>query len=270
MADVENQAGLPAEDADASVSEEIRDIEAESESSTDDVQEEKPQPKGVQKRLNELTANWREEQRRARALEEQNAELLRKVLAGDKSPESSAPAQPADAEPAPESFQTYEEYIKAVGKWSARQELKAEREQAQQREKMLQDNARLVQHLGREQKFAATVPDYDEVVRNPSLSITQTMLDEAMEMDDGPQVLYALGQNPAEAARIAELTSPRAVSRELGRFAARAAMPQPRRQTNAPAPIEPIGGGVAQPSVDPEQLDGDAWLKWRYQQLGRK
>lgn len=241
----------------------------ESESSTENVEDDGDQPKklgGVAKRIDELTRLRREAERRAERLEEQNAELLRKVLRDtDQTPQQAAQPQ-QEAEPQLDQFETYEQYTKAVARWEIKQELLAERRQAEEREQQKKQQAKQAEFQSRLAAAAAEMPDYKEVALNPRLPVSDTMADLIREMDDGPKVLYALGQNPNEAARIASLP-PTLAAVELGKFAVKASLPQPKTVTNAPPPVNPLSGGTGSKTADPDKMTADEWMKWRNQQL---
>lgn len=263
------ETGLPAEDAPEDV--ELQEIDAE-ESSTEASEEEQPeQPKkrGVQKRLDELTANWREEQRRAQKLEA----LLEASLRREPEKPKEQPKAPEVTEPKAEDFDTYEQYVTALADHRAERkvaEALASMEQARQQteaERRQKDTERAF--LERVQTFRATATDFDEVAFNPSLPVSKTMADAINSSENGPQVLYWLGKHPEEAQRIAALDNPVAVGREIGKVEVRVTLPEPRNKTSAPPPIAPIdsGGGTASP--DPEKMTTDEWLAWRNKQVGR-
>ena len=269
----ENLSGVaPAEDVeqlpvepDQSVEQEIE----ESESSTDQTDAEGAPKKigGVAKRIGELTANWREEQRVANQLREQNAELLRRVLQGsEQKPEPIAPAQP-QGEPKLEQFSTYEDYVSALADYKADQKIAAWESRQREAEANRQKQTQATSFQQKVQAFAQENPDFDEVVTNPALRISQEVADLIVESDD-PALAYLLAKNPQEAARISALPI-RQAALELGRFAAKASMPQPNRQTKAPAPLEPLSGGVGTRALDPERMTDEEWVSWRRQQLKR-
>lgn len=47
--------------------------------------------------------------------------------------------------------------------------------------------------------------DFDAVARNPQVPVSQGMADIILGLDSGPDVLYHLGKNPAQAAQIANM-----------------------------------------------------------------
>lgn len=238
----------------------------ESESSTEqETETEQPKPKGVQKRLDELTRNWREEQRRA----EQLQQMLERALAQKAEPQP--PAQPQQIEPTEpklEQFQTYEEYVAALADYKADQKIKAWEQSVQQREQQKLQAERQASFEARIKNAEAEMPDFRDVALNPRLPVSDTMAEAIREMEEGPRVLYALGQNPAEAARIASLP-PTVAAVELGKFAVKALMPQPKTVTSAPPPVNPLSGGIGTRNADPDKMTDNEWAEWRRQQLKR-
>lgn len=236
----------------------------EPESSTEQEQTEEPkQPKGFQKRLNEITANWRGEQRRAQKLES----MLERVLA-EKPAQKAEPKVEAQGEPKLDQYQTYEEYVAALADYRADQKIRQWEEGRQRAEAEKQQQAVVEQFQSRAQAFRAQRPDFDSVAFNPDLPITDAMAEAINVADNGPELLYNLGKNPSEAARIAALP-PLMAAVELGKFAVRMSMPQPRNQTGAPPPVRPLAGGSGAIAPDPDKMTTQEWMEWRAQQLKR-
>ena len=243
------------------------------ESTTETVETTEPERKKpwYQARFDEMA-----EQRRAveaRELEaRQRADRLERMLSEQltQKVQPEAPKQPEFVEPKPEQFQTYEEFLDARADYRADLKIKQWEQSRVQGEQAAKEAVKVAEFIGRVETARTKLPDFDAVAFNPTLPVTDAMSAVLNLMEDGPEVLYALGQNPSEAARIASLP-PNLAAVELGKFAYKASLPQPRRQTNAPAPIEPIGGGVgAALGTDPNKMTGDEFRVWRNQQLGRK
>jgi predicted TIM-barrel fold metal-dependent hydrolase len=269
MQNEELQVEVPAEDAEQT--EVIAEVEdSEPESSTElvetDEEPEVKQPRGVQKRLNELTANWREEQRRAQKLEA----MLEQVLSRNQMPEKpEVKAEPA-AEPKLEQFQTYEEYVGALADYRAELKVQQKLSEMEQRQKAVeaarQKSQVVEQFQSKASTFAVEHPDFNDVAFNPELPVTDSMAEAIQQSDNGPELLYHLGKNPSEAARIAALT-PLMAAVELGKLAVKVSLPQPRNKTAAPPPIRPLSGGSGTASPDPDKKSADEWLEWRRQQI---
>jgi hypothetical protein len=248
-------------DAVENVVEEQSGEETPSESST-----EKKESNPAQKRIDELTKLRREAEREKEYWRQQA------IAAQDK------PAEPAKVETVKtlEDFDynegQYQAYLIQQAKAGAVEEAKRIIQQEQERQTYSQ---RLTAHKAREAEFSKVADDYQDVVFNPSLSISQTMAEIATEMDDGPAVLYYLGKNPDIADRIATLP-PLSAAREMGRIEAKlASAPKPDKVSKAPTPPPKIGGidaalKVSATSPDSDKLSTDQWLAARKKQLSRK
>lgn len=217
------------------------DPESSADSDQDDAAEGKPRKKpGVHQRIDELTKARRDAERerdhwREQAMRQQPAQP------------QSQPAQAAPQETGEPTLESCDfdvtEFTRRHYAWQRDQEKK--QEQAQQRQSALAE---------REAAFRADHPDYDQVVRNPQLPISQAMAEEIMEAENAPAIVYYLGQNPQEAADIAQM-SERAMSRAIGRIEARLSaqpasspqpsQPTPKTVTRAPAPVTTLTGAPA-------------------------
>lgn len=103
--------------------------------------------------------------------------------------------------------------------------------------------------------------DFDAVARAKDLPVTPAMGDIIMTSDNGPDVLYFLGQNRALAAQIAAM-HPVEAARAIGRIEATLTLPKPRTETNAPAPISPVRGSAGA-SLNPEKLSVEEYIAAR-------
>lgn len=265
MSEVEDGTVVPEETAEAPAPEEVQTDETEESSpSPEDTSaepEEKPKAKGVQKRIDELTANWRAEQRRAEQLQEA---LLRQQPS---QPETEAPPVTSE-KPQADAFNSYEEYIEALTDWKVDQkqseleEVSARRREADaaaQREQTFQSRA---------VAFESEHDDFKAVAMNPLLPVSDAMAQAVQSSEAGPQLLYHLGQNPEEAARIHQLP-PVAAAMEMGRLEAVLTATQPNRQTSAPNPIEPLEGGQGTVNKDPDKMTMAEWQAWRKETMGK-
>jgi hypothetical protein len=153
----------------------------------------------------------------------------------------------APVKPQPEAFKTTEDYIEAVAEWKAEQTVSAKLEA---REKAAKEAASRqvaesvsTEFQERAAKVVAQLPDFEEVAFNPRLPITEHMANTIHELERGPELIYHLGKNPAEALRIAKL-SPYLQAIELGRLEAKLPEVKPvKKPSSAPEPIVPVTGG---------------------------
>ncbi|MEE9540456.1 MAG: hypothetical protein V3V85_03055 [Candidatus Thorarchaeota archaeon] len=238
---------------------------SEAQASTEDssAQPEAKEPKGVQKRINELTANWREEQRRANSLQDQNFELQRQVL----KPEAPKEVEQKSGEPKLDDYSSYEEYVDARADHRADLKIEAYKTEQSQQTQTDERAVRQEEFMTRAAVFRESHDDFDSVAFNRNLPVTQDMVDLLNVSDKGPELLYHLGQNPNEAARLSQLPTGQAAM-ELGRIEAQLGVLQPNTQTGAPDVIEPIDGGTGvSQSTDPDKMSTEEWLTWRQTQL---
>ena len=198
-------------------------------------------------------------------------------------PEVAAGTPEVQPEGAPKTF-TQEELDIAIGKRLAREHRKWEREQAERRavapaqqapvagevpageapdvlelaEQLLNQReqakhtAKIVEAYGeREEAAREKYDDFEQVAYNPKLPITEPMAVTIRESDVGPEILYHLGNNPAEAKRIAQL-SPLSQAKEIGKLEDKLATNPPAKKTSsAPPPIAPATGrSPATPAFD--------------------
>ena len=219
-------------------------------------------PKGVQKRIDRLT----QEKYRLRA----ELDFLR-----SQQPQQAQPAQQAQQPsqaPKLEQYNSIEEYLDALADHKASQKfdhLAKEREAKESQTRQQQEAAKLHESYTKQTEQARQAyGDFDDVVQDPDLPISQAMAEAIMRSTNGADVAYYLGKNPDQAARIASL-DPFSAAVEIGRIAATVVRPQPRKTSNAPPPIQPVGAR-ATPVTDPDKMSADEWIKWRNGQLKKR
>lgn len=202
-------------------------------------------PKGVQKRLDELTRRANDERR----LNERLIGLLEKsVLSGTAPKVDQAPSGP----PQREQYETFEQYLEAKADYQVTQKVK-EIEQKAERSKAEREVVQRETTWKQKLDAAATkFDDFEDVVFSDDLAITDVMGEAIKDSDVGPEVAYYLGKNASEAKRIASL-SPVAQVREIGKIEAQLNSKPARQASKAPAPIEPVGSGKASPG-NPESM----------------
>lgn len=215
---------------------------------------------------------------------------------------SGAQEQQEDSEPKEERKFSQEELDAALGKRLARERRKWEREQQSKQvapqvpnelpaqdsfespehyadfiraeaQKLVQQQNEWNQQAQIEEAFADRVEeamdrydDYDQVVSNPNLHITDVMAATIKASEKGPDVAYYLGTNPKEAARIAKLP-PYTQAMELGKLEVKlAANPPVKKTSSAPEPIKPVASrntssGVVD-TTDPRSTQNMSTSEW--------
>ncbi len=216
------------------------------------------QKNGTQARFDELTRQRYEAQREAAYWREQ---------AMAQQPKPKEPEQP-QAKPVAANFESYEAFVEAQTEWAVKQAL-AERDRAdQQRQRASQAQAQAQSWAERVNSAKTELPDFDLVMSSSTAPMSQAMAEAIRESEQGPKVAYHLAQNPAEAARIAQL-SPLAAAREIGKLESSLSAPkaQEKRTTQAPAPAKTAVGSGRSTEGDPSKMSQADYLVWRNSQL---
>lgn len=172
----------------------------------------------------------------------------------------STPEPIATGEPTREQFDSDEAFDDA--RIDYRANVRAYQRQVEEDQRKVADA-----HFEREEKARERYDDFDTVAKNPNLPISPLMADVLRRTESGPDIIYHLGQNPAEARRIYDLP-PILQAKELGKLEAKlASEPPTRKVSSAPAPITPIRTPASKPIVhdttDPrsaETLSVDDWV----------
>jgi len=229
--------------------------EAEELLSSDENSEETIQPKDKEqkdpwykRRIDELTKDKHEARRHAERLEK----MLEQIASQQqRAPESVAqgiqPPDPNDfagGQYDPRYIQAQLEYTRASAIEEAKRAVAAEYEQRAQIERQTQAQAKLeASEAATRAKFA----DYDAVIEgitsDPRLAQNPTIRQALLGLDNGPEIAYTLGKNLDVAYEIANM-NPIQAGMRLAEIINRA----PRRTSNAPAPIKPLGTTGANPA----------------------
>lgn len=200
------------------------------------------------RRIDELTKDKHEARRHAERLEK----MLEQIASQQqRAPEPVAPSmQPPDpndfagGQYDPRYIQAQLEYTRVSAIEEAKRAVAAEYEQRAQIERQAQAQAKLeASEAATRAKFA----DYDAVIEgitsDPRLAQNPTIRQALLGLDNGPEIAYMLGKNPDVAYEIANM-NPIQAGMRLAELINRA----PRRTSNAPAPIKPLGTTGANPA----------------------
>lgn len=238
------------------------------ETASESQQNEQPESKTFTQEDVDRIAQKERERAERRAIRKMSDEMsqLREQIQKIQQPQQ--PQQQATGEPKQGDFESYEDYIRALGRYEATQVLTKAQKEAQEREQQVASQ----RQAGELQRLAATrvaagqkeFPDFDAVVNE---AVADGLIEPGSELhmaiiesDMGHKVAYHLAKNPDEAERIAALP-PRALAREIGKLEAKLAVaPAPKPK---PAPIEPVGGKASKPSGLSDDEPMDAWVKKR-------
>lgn len=248
---------------------------------------------GFQKKIQRLSAEKTEAERRAEYWER---EALRRQQA-DHSAKPATNAEPEDVEPKQDDYQTLGDYLKAVRGYDRKQAVKEAKAEAlkefeskskSERQKTVEDE----RNQAWQKKLAAArevYSDFDDAYE-VSFPISPAMSEALLDSELGAHIGYYFTQHPDEAARIAKLSDP-AQHREIGKLEVRietqlakdktergedtdeeeaedppvkkAAAPLPK----APPPPTPIKKSSPTDKGLSDDLDGEEWIKRRTAQV---
>lgn len=211
-------------------------------------------PKGVQKRIDRLT--------RERYRLQGELDAIRRQMTQAPEPKQ---AQQNDDAPTPEQFQSYEQYLEAKAEWKAEQKVAEvlRKHQESTKAQSVEAERRQVSQAWEQRVEAASdiYDDFEEVALAPDLPVTGVMAEAIQRAEKGADVLYYLGKNREVAAQIARL-DPLSAAIRIGEIAATLARPQPKKTSNAPPPISPVGARAAV-SKDPAKMSDAEWYAVR-------
>jgi len=157
---------------------------------------------------------------------------------------------------------SYDQQQAAQLRYAVRQERAEELAQEAHRRDADVHAARAEMFSQRVSSVRQQIPDIETVLNDPTLPVSEIGARFITESDKGPHVGYWLGQNRAEAARIARL-EPLAQAYELGRIEARiSAAPASRKLSTAPAPVPKVGGGANAGAKDPASMNMSEYIEW--------
>lgn len=186
----------------------------------------------------------------------------------------SAPSTPAQSKPTASNFNSDEEYLEALTDWKVenkRQEWEAQEQQAAQNNQRVEKRARLEEEFA---KGATRFEDFEDVVFDPTVPITHEVADLLADSDDPAALAYYLAKHTTEAVAIARM-SPTAAARRLAKIEGElvkdeASKPKPKKISNAPPPIKPLGGGAAAVQKNPEKMSQREFEEWRNSQGAKR
>jgi hypothetical protein len=161
--------------------------------------------------------------------------------------------------PSIDNFESTDAYAEALALRKA-EELLAQRDRQKEQAEIVEA------YSEREEKARDRYDDFEDVVYNPKLRITDVMAETIQHSDLGPDLAYWLGSNPKEAERIARL-SPILQAREIGKIEVRLSdNPPVKKTTSAPTPISPVtarsSGSPSHDTTDPRSIKTMSTSDW--------
>lgn len=232
------------------------------------------EPEWFTKRIGEITAKYRSEERERMQLA-QERDLLRQELQQFK---TQAPKE----EPTKtlEDFgyddKKYQEYLfdraekRAV---EAAKRVRIEEQTQAQKERTVR------KFKEREAEFEKANPDYRDLAY--SAPINDRVAELVMELETGPEIAHYLGKNKSVALALNDLP-PHVAAIELGRIDAKLAHERAEKAraleaakaakavSQAPPPAPKLDGGNAQVDKDPSQMSDAEFAKWRKRQIAQR
>lgn len=245
--------------------------------------DEPPDPDKLKTEIEELAEKRRKAEEDAIYWRKQKAEARADYFrdrdrGGVQQPPPQEPLPGVAPEPKPSDFEDYDKYVIALtdhrvkvarAEWERDAQRRQEQQSAQERGQALQ--AKLQEGF---QKYA----DFEEVAFDRTAThITPMIVDILSDCDHPADVAYYLAKNRVEGVAISRMT-PIKAAREIAKLevklAGQANSPPPappvRKVTAAPPPINPVVGGSAGITKDPNKMSQKEFEQWRASQGARK
>lgn len=241
-----------------------------------------PEPKkakGVQKRIDELTRQ-REDERRLREAAEARLDRALSVLEKGtvkeaKSVVDEAPQKPVKDPNNPEAYDAdLERYVTEQASYIAEKKVKEKlaedektRTDANVAEQIKQARERYQKGV---EKAKGKYSDFQEKAESPDIMVSPVMAQGIFSSDDGPEIAYYLGNNPAEAERISKL-QPQLQLVELGKISAKLETPaeNPKPVSAAPSPGKPIKAS-SETKLTPEEEPMETYAARRKKEMAER
>ena len=226
---------------------------APAEQAQDDEQTRDEKGRFVQKRINELTKRYHDEQRARTSLESEVKQLREQF---------NRATQP----PPPDFNEDPHGYIAHLAREEARSHIESERQSATQQQEQQRFQSLAQQLNTREAEYAVTHPDYPEAAEAlASVMGPNPMLFEVIATSDhGPAVAHYLGNHLDEAANISRLP-PHLAAAAVARLEAKVSAPKHKPVSAAPAPAPVVTGASVAPRGANDGQSIEDWMRERNQ-----
>lgn len=274
--DLPGKTPAPAEDTSASESEDSHtesheETESEEESASSDEKNEEDagdestdaqptkKPKGVQKRIDELTRQRYEAENRADA-EAKEKEYWRRQA----EEKQQAQQQNSDKEPRFEDFESYDDYVKAVVKHERSNERKLEKQQEETQKQQVQQQQIQESFNSQAESAKKKYSDFEQVAFGKHVAYSAVSSQLVAASESGAELAYYLGLNPEIAKNIAHM-NPIDAAKAIGRLEAKlteSPKPKPKNITAAPPPVKTVGGNE-RVKKDPSKMSMTEYIDYR-------
>lgn len=180
-------------------------------------------------------------------------------------PEKKTPKE--DPKPKQEDFETYEEFMEALGRWSTRDEnAKSKKDEAEQTEaeKARQREQNFYDKLAKgNEKFN----DFENLVFTDDFLLSKEAKNVLMDIEDPVPILYHLAKNPDEMQALTRL-GPVQVAMAIGKLEQKLnAGKAPQKPKKEPAedfePPDEVGGGSDIDGKKPQDMSHAEYRAWR-------
>ena len=235
----------PKAESEEHTEEEAKEIE-EFEKEPEEPKHEKPKTK-LEKRFSELTKQREDARKEAQTAREAQQALEKRLaeIEGRLNPQEQP--QQDDGKPDRAQFTDAFEYAEKLAEWSAKQALaKRDLEEAEKAAKQQQEQT-VKSWQERLSKTKQVYEDFDEVVAESPVAVSDQVRDAILESDIGPELVYYFAKNPDVVEKISGMNVLQAL-KEVGRIEAKLEKPndkpveKPVQVSKAPPPISPIKG----------------------------
>jgi len=209
-------------------------------------------PKGIQKRIDELTREKYEFKARAEAAEAAMSRPIDKTVSSDVPSNRPLPPRDLDFADPDEYVQARVKYEDDLDTWREKQKISSEKAAKMQ----LEEKEAYAKFNVDAERVRNKYADFDDVISkmpsSPNLSF------EVLTSDYAPEIGYYLSKNPDIAIKLRDLP-PSRIAREIGKLEARFGDANAKFISNAPAPIIPVEGSDVPPK-DESAMSTKDWM----------
>jgi len=185
------------------------------------------------------------------------------------------PAQPAEAgRPDPDTFDDYNDYVDALTDYKVDAKKRQWDKEQVDRDHSTQHQEKLNRLQEKINQGFEKYPDFEDVALAETVPITPMIQEVLMETENPEDIAYYLGKNQTRLIAIGRMT-PIAAARAIAQIEAEiagttpAAPATPKKTTNAPKPITPVGSSNSIVNKDPEKMTQAEYSEWRKSQGAR-
>lgn len=210
-------------------------------------------PRGVQKRIDELTREKNEWKR-----------LAEMALQGKQPANDQPQARGKEGPPQVEDFQDWDEYNRAVARYEAKQEMQAERMREEETRARESKVKAFNDFQAKAEKLAERIPNIADAIAwasQDNIPLSPDAGEFIVEHSErGPEVLHFLANNPQEVQRLAQMR-PAAQIRALTLIEQKLPSLEPKRVTSANPPPNTIQA-KAEVTKSPSEMNEEEYQVW--------